>query len=91
MNILKKASFWKLITQSMQMGLGVAQGITIAADAQHVWNYAFAGAQVMIGIITLWTKDENFNDEVDILEDKPIVKVTAPDSVRVEVKEEKNE
>lgn len=89
MNLLKKASFWKLVTQSIQMMLGGAQIITMAEDVQQVWNYVMAGAQIGLGIVAIWTKDDDGDDVIDIIQEKPVVKVTAPESVKVEVKEEK--
>ena len=70
------------------MMLGGAQIITMAEDAQQVWNYIMAGAQIGLGIVAIWTKDDDGDDEIDILQEKPKVKVTAPHNVDVEVKKE---
>lgn len=83
--LFRRASFWKLVTQSGQMALGVAQGITLAADTQHVWNYLMAASQIGLGIVAIWTKDDDNNDVIDIVEPKPIVHVSAPESVEVKV------
>lgn len=79
----KRASFWHLVIQSGQIALAAAQGITLAADVQHVWNYSLAGCSALLGIISLWTKDENRNGVVDIAEPEIEITVTSSSPVNV--------
>lgn len=76
------------------MTLGVAQGITIAADSQHIWNYLMAAVQIGLGLVSIWTVDRNRNDVIDILEGPVVTTVTVeapgPATVKVE-KESKQE
>lgn len=69
----KRASFWHLVIQSGQIALAAAQGITLAADVQHVWNYSLAGCSALLGIISLWTADRNSNNIIDIAEEIDVV------------------
>lgn len=91
--MLKRASFWNYVTQSGQMTLGVAQGIAVAADSQHVWNYLMAGLQIGLGLVSIWTVDRNRNDIIDILETPVVTTVTveAPGPATVKVEKETKE
>lgn len=82
----KKASFWHLVIQSVQIGLGAAQGITIAAEVMHVWNYSMAGVQAGLGILSLWTADRNSNNIIDIAEEIEVtITSSSPVNVTTEV------
>jgi hypothetical protein len=86
----KRASFWNLIIQSFQIGLGSFQAITLSNE-KHIedYNIITAGIQALLGILGLWTRDQNRNDIIDIAE--PQVDVTITSNTPVNVKTEIND
>lgn len=79
----QRASFWNLVTHSVQIALGAAQGITLAAEVQHVWNFIMAGIQAALGIMSLWTADKNANNIIDIAEEMTDVTITSNKPINV--------
>jgi hypothetical protein len=84
----KKASFWNLVIQSGQILLGTFQGVSLAVekDVMDV-NIVFAGIQAGLGIISLWTKDANRNNVIDIAEETTETTITVESKGPVIVKD----
>lgn len=84
----KRASFWKTIIQAFQVGLSAVQGVTLSIE-KHVedFNIWISVAQGALAMISILTKDENNNDQVDLLEDKTETTITVESSGPVTVKD----
>lgn len=84
----KRASFWKTIIQAFQVGLSSVQGITLYNE-EYVkdFNIWIAVAQGVLAMISILTKDENNNDEIDLLENKTETTITVESTGPVTVKD----
>jgi hypothetical protein len=68
--LYKRSSFWNLIVQSLQIGLGSFQAIALSNEQSiEKYNIILAGFQALLGIIGLWTRDTNRNNIIDIAEE----------------------
>lgn len=91
MNILKRYSFWRAITQAFQVGLSSVQGITLASE-DHVRNFNIwlAVAQGVLAMISILTQDNNKNNVIDIIEgETTTVTVTGPAEISVDTETKK--
>lgn len=86
MNILKRYSFWRTVTQAFQVGLSSVQGITLATeDRVNNFNVWIAVAQGVLAMISILTQDTNKNNVIDIAESEvTTVTVTGPAEISVE-------
>ena len=80
-----------MVIQSGQIAIGSFQGITLWAEGVNTVNIVIAFVQALLGVVSIWTRDLNKNDIIDIAE--PItttVTVTAPGSAEVKVEKKEN-
>lgn len=84
----KRSSFWNLIIQSIQILLGTFQAITLTNE-EHVmqYNIYIAYGQGMLAIVSLWTRDTNRNNIIDIAEEHTETTITVESSGPVTVKD----
>lgn len=84
----KRASFYKTIIQAFQVGLSAVQGVTLSIEKSvedfNIWISVAQGALAMISILT---KDENNNDQIDLIEDKVETMITVESKGPVIVKD----
>jgi hypothetical protein len=82
--IYKRSSFWNLIVQSLQIGLGSFQAIALSNEESiEKYNIILAGFQALLGIIGLWTRDTNRDGIVDVAQPEIDIKVTSNTPVNV--------
>lgn len=86
--LLKRSSFWNLVIQSVQILLGTFQAITLTNE-EHVrdYNIYIAYGQGILAIISLWTRDTNQNNIIDIAEETTETTITVESSGPVTVKD----
>lgn len=84
----KSASFWNLVIQSGQIGIGSFSGISMIVE-KHIsdYNIYLAFAQAILGILSLWTADKNRNNVIDIAEEITETTITVESSGPVTVKD----
>lgn len=84
----KRSSFWNLVIQSVQILLGTFQAITLSNE-EHVrdYNIYIAYGQGVLAIISLWTRDTNQNNIIDIAEETTETTITVESSGPVTVKD----
>lgn len=84
----KRSSFWNLIIQSIQILLGTFQAITLTNE-EHVmqYNIYIAYGQGILAIVSLWTRDTNRNNIIDIAEEHTETTITVESSGPVTVKD----
>jgi hypothetical protein len=86
--LLKRSSFWNLVIQSIQILLGTFQAITLSNE-DHVrdFNIYIAYGQGLLAILSLWTRDTNRNNIIDIAEETTETTITVESSGPVTVKD----
>jgi hypothetical protein len=90
--LLKRSSFWNLVVQSLQIGLGSFQAIAMSNEKSiEDYNIIIAGFQGLLGIIGLWTRDTNRNNVIDIAEESTETTITVESSGPVTIKDVKTE
>jgi hypothetical protein len=90
--LLKRSSFWNLVVQSLQIGLGSFQAITLSNEKNiENYNIILAGFQGLLGIMGLWTRDTNRNNVIDIVEETTETTITVESKGPVIVKDVQTE
>jgi hypothetical protein len=84
----KRSSFWNLIIQSVQILLGTLQAITLSnEELVRNYNIYIAYGQGLLAIVSLWTRDTNRNNIIDIAEETTETTITVESSGPVTVKD----
>lgn len=84
----KRSSFWNLVIQSVQILLGTLQAITLSnEELVRNYNIYIAYGQGMLAIVSLWTRDTNRNNVIDIAEETTETTITVESSGPVIVKD----
>lgn len=84
----KRSSFWNLIIQSIQILLGTFQAITLTNEEYVMqYNIYIAYGQGLLAIVSLWTRDQNSNNVIDIAEEQTETTITVESSGPVTVKD----
>lgn len=84
----KRSSFWNLIIQSIQILLGTFQAITLTNEETVMqYNIYIAYGQGLLAIVSLWTRDVNMNNVIDIAEETTETTITVESSGPVVVKD----
>jgi hypothetical protein len=86
--LLKRSSFWNLVIQSVQILLGTFQAISLSNE-DHVrdFNIYIAYGQGVLAIVSLWTRDTNRNNIIDIAEETTETTITVSSTGPVSVKD----
>jgi hypothetical protein len=83
----KRSSFWNLVIQSVQILLGTLQAITLSnEELVRNYNIYIAYGQGLLAIVSLWTRDTNRNNVIDIAEETTETTVVMESSGPVTVK-----
>jgi hypothetical protein len=84
----KRSSFWNLVIQSVQILLGTLQAITLSnEELVRNYNIYIAYGQGLLAIVSLWTRDTNRNNIIDIAEETTETTITVESSGPVTVKD----
>lgn len=84
----KRSSFWNLIIQSVQILLGTLQAITLSnEELVRDYNIYIAYGQGCLAIVSLWTRDTNRNNIIDIAEETTETTITVESSGPVTIKD----
>lgn len=86
--LLKRSSFWNLVIQSVQILLGTFQAISLSnEESVRDYNIYIAYGQGVLAIISLWTRDTNRNNIIDIAEETTETTITVESTGPVTVKD----
>lgn len=84
----KRSSFWNLVIQSVQILLGTFQAITLSNEEYVMqYNIYIAYGQGLLAIVSLWTRDTNQNNIIDIAEETTETTITVESTGPVTVKD----
>jgi hypothetical protein len=86
--LYKRASFWNLVVQSFQIIISSIQVVSMSnEDKVSDYNFYLAIGQGALAIISLWTKDADRNNIIDIAEETTETTITVESKGPVTVKD----